>query len=57
MSRLLILLLLHRFDYALGCSISLERMFEGSKEGYYERLDASSQVWREGLRDVKRWFD
>lgn len=33
MSRLLTLLLLYHFDYAVGCYISLERMFEGSKEG------------------------
>jgi Fic family protein len=57
MSRLLTLLLLHQFDYAVGRYISLERVFEESKEGYYETLEASSQGWHEGQHDVKPWLD
>lgn len=57
MSRLLTLLLLHQFDYAVGRYISLERIFEESKEGYYETLEASSQGWHEGQHDVKPWLD
>lgn len=57
MSRLLTLLLLYRFDYAVGRYISLERIIEESKEGYYETLEASSQGWHEGKHDVKPWLD
>ncbi|MCU1736423.1 MULTISPECIES: Fic family protein [Pseudomonas] len=57
MSRLLTLLLLYHFDYAVGRYISLERIFEETKEGYYETLEASSQGWHEGRHDVKPWLD
>jgi Fic family protein len=57
MSRLLTLLLLYQFDYVVGRYISLERIFEESKEGYYETLQASSQGWHEGKHDVKPWLD
>lgn len=57
MSRLLTLLLLYKFDYVVGRYISLERIFEESKEGYYETLEASSQGWHEGKHDVKPWLD
>jgi Fic family protein len=57
MSRLLTLLLLYKFDYAVGRYISLERIFEQSKAGYYETLEASSQGWHEGKHDVKPWLD
>ena len=57
MSRLLTLLLLYQFDYAVGRYISLERIFEESKEGYYETLEASSRGWHEGKHDVKPWLD
>ena len=52
MSRLLILMLLYQFDYQVGHYISLERIFEESKESYYETLHASSQHWHEGKRDI-----
>ena len=57
MSRLLTLLLLYHFDYAVGRYISLERIFEETKEGYYETLEASSQGWHQGQHDVKSWLD
>jgi Fic family protein len=57
MSRLLTLLLLYQFDYTVGRYISLERIFEESKEGYYETLEASSQGWHEGQHDVRPWLD
>ncbi len=57
MSRLLTLLLLYHFDYAVGRYISLERIFEETKEGYYETLEASSQGWHQGQHDVKLWLD
>lgn len=57
MVRLLTLLLLCQFDYTVGRYISLERIFEASKEGYDETLEASSQGWHEGRHDVKPWLD
>ncbi|MFA5630871.1 MAG: Fic family protein [Porticoccaceae bacterium] len=57
MSRLLTLLLLYHFDYAVGRYISLERIFEETQESYYETLEASSQGWHQGQHDVKPWLD
>lgn len=57
LSRLLTLLLLYHFDYAVGRYISLERIFEDTKESYYETLKASSQGWHQGQHDIKPWLD
>ncbi|MBY4946438.1 Fic family protein [Cupriavidus respiraculi] len=57
MSRLLTLLLLYRFDYQVGRYISLERIFEETKESYYETLEASSRGWHEAGHDVSPWLD
>ncbi len=57
MARLLTLLLLYQFDYAVGRYISLERIFEESKEGYYESLEASSQGWHEAQHDARPWLN
>jgi Fic family protein len=57
MARLLTLQLLYHFDYAVGRFISLERIFEESKESYYETLEASSQHWHEEKHDVAPWLD
>lgn len=57
MSRLLALQLLYHCDYAVGRYVSLERIFEESKESYYETLEASSQHWHEGEHDVMPWLD
>ena len=54
-SRLLTLLLLYHFDYQVGRYIGLERIFEDSKETYYEALERSSQGWHEGAHDVFPW--
>jgi Fic family protein len=48
---------LYKFDYAVGRYISLERIFEESKESYYETLEASSQGWHEGRHDARPWLD
>lgn len=56
-ARLLTLLLLYQFDYAVGRYISLERIFEESKESYYETLETSSQGWHEGKHDVLPWLN
>lgn len=57
MARLLTLQMLYHFDYAVGRFISLERIFEESKESYYETLEASSQGWHEGAHNIVPWLD
>ncbi len=56
-SRLLTLMLLYHFDYNVGRYISLERIFEQSKETYYESLEASSQNWHNGKHDPNPWLN
>ncbi len=55
-ARLATLLLLYQQGYAVGRYISLERIFEESKESYYETLEASSQGWHEGEHDPHPWL-
>ncbi len=57
MSRLLTLLLLYQFNYQVGRYISIERIFEGSKESYYETLEASSHHWHTDKHDVRPWLN
>ncbi len=57
MARLLTLQLLYHFGYVVGRFISLERIFEESKESYYETLEASSQGWHDGMHDIAPWLD
>lgn len=57
MARLLTLQLLYHFDYAVGRFISLERIFEESKESYYETLVNSSQGWNEAAHNIAPWLD
>ena len=56
MSRLLTLQLFYHFDYQVGRFISLERIFEESKESYYETLETSSKGWHQGKHDVMPWL-
>ncbi len=57
MARLLTLQLLYHFDCVVGRFISLERIFEESKESYYETLEASSQGWHEAAHNIAPWLD
>ena len=57
MARLLTLQLLYHFDYVVGRFISLERIFEESKESYYETLEASSQGWHAAVHNIAPWLD
>ena len=57
MSRLLTLLLLYQFNYQVGGYISLERIFEDSKESYDETLEISSQHWHSHQHDVRPWLN
>lgn len=56
-ARLLTLLLLYHFDYQVGKYISLERIFEDSKESYYETLEYSSQGWHDDRQDIMPWLN
>ncbi len=56
-SRLISLWLLYKHGYHVGRYISLERIFEESKESYYETLEASSYGWHEGQHDPYPWMD
>ncbi|MEK6557477.1 MAG: cell filamentation protein Fic, partial [Candidatus Margulisiibacteriota bacterium] len=43
--------------YEVGRFISLERIFEQSKETYYEVLEHCSLKWHEGKHDVQPWLN
>ena len=55
-ARLLTLLLLYHHGYQVGRYISLERVFEQTKESYYATLEMSSSGWHGGRHDVKPWM-
>ena len=56
-SRLLTLMLLYHFGHDVGRYISLERIFEQSKETYYEALESSSQGWHTSEHNVHPWLN
>jgi Fic family protein len=56
-ARLLTLVLLYHFSYEVGRYISLERIFEKTKESYYDTLEASSRGWHDGEHDVNPWLN
>ena len=56
-SRLLTLQLLYHFGYEVGRYISLERIFEESKETYYEALESSSARWHEQQHNIMPWLN
>jgi Fic family protein len=56
-SRLLTLMMLYHFDYNVGRYISLERIFEQSKETYYESLESSSRNWHSGKHNPNPWLN
>lgn len=56
-ARLLTLMLLYHFNYEVGRFISLERIFEESRETYYQSLEASSQKWHDCRHDIKPWLN
>jgi Fic family protein len=57
MSRLLTLMLLYHDNYEVGRYISIERVYEETKEGYYETLEASSQGWHKEHHDPNPWLN
>ncbi|MDE0118558.1 MAG: Fic family protein [Bdellovibrionales bacterium] len=56
-SRLLTLLILYRHGHEVGKYISLERIYEQSKEGYYNALQESSQGWHEMKHNPFPWME
>ena len=56
-ARLITLLLLYHFDYQVGRYISLERLFEDTKEDYYRSLEESSRGWFKQEHDVMPWIN
>lgn len=48
---MLSLLLLYHADYRVGRYVSLERIIEESREGYYDSLERSSQGWHDDAHD------
>ncbi len=55
MARLITVLLLYREDYEVARYISLERLIEASREGYYDTLYRASQGWHESAHDPMPW--
>jgi Fic family protein len=57
MARLLTLLLLYQSGYHVGRYISLEKIVEDTKEGYYDTLYRSSVSWHEGKHSLAPWWE
>ena len=55
-ARLITLHLLYQQDFSVGRYISLERIFETTREGYYQALEASSAGWHHGTNDLLPWL-
>lgn len=56
-SRLLTTLLLHHGGYEVVRYISLERLIEESKVGYYDVLNRVSEKWHEGGHSIIPWWE
>jgi len=56
-ARLITLMLLYHFDYQVGRYISLERIFEESKQSYYDTLEISSKSWHKEKHDSFPWLN
>jgi len=50
-SRLLLLLQCYQLGFEVGRYVSIERLIEQNKDGYYESLERSSSGWYEGEND------
>jgi len=56
-ARLLTLLLLYHHDFEVGRYVSLERIIEQTRDGYYEALERSSTGWHSDAHDARPWLD
>lgn len=57
LSRLISLLLLYQGGYEVGRYISIEKIIEDTKDGYYESLQRSSLNWQEGKHNLIPWWE
>ncbi len=57
MARLLALLLLYHAGYEVGRYISLEKLVEDTREGYYDALYRASQGWHESAHSPLPWIE
>ena len=56
MSRLLTLLLLDQAGYEVGRFVSLERIVDEQRGGYYSALARSTDGWHEGTHTLEPWL-
>jgi len=56
-ARLITLMMLYHFDYQVGRYISLERIFEESKQSYYDTLEKCSKNWHKEKHDSFPWLN
>ncbi len=56
-SRLLMLLQCYHLGIEVGRYISLERLVENQREGYYDALYKSSQGWHDGRHTLLPWWE
>ncbi|MEW5867396.1 MAG: Fic family protein [Bacillota bacterium] len=56
-ARLLTVLLLYHAGYEVGRYISLEKLIEDQREGYYDALFESSQDWHDGRHSLLPWWE
>ena len=56
-ARLLTLLLLDHHGFEVGRYVSLERIVEESRDGYYDALERSSAGWHADAHDARPWLD
>jgi len=57
MARLLTVLLLYKEEYEVARYISLERLIEQTREGYYDTLYRASQGWHQSAHDPMPWVN
>lgn len=55
-SRLLTLLALYQAGYEIGRFVSLERLIDSNREGYYEALRLAGLHWHEDEHDIMPWL-
>jgi len=56
-ARLVTLLLLYHHDFQVGRYVSLERVIEQNRQGYYDALERSSAGWHSDKHDARPWLD
>jgi Fic family protein len=57
MARLLTLLLLYQSGYHVGRYISLERLVNDARDGYYDALQAAGHGWHEDGHTIWPWLE